>query len=248
MTETFIVFGGHGKVALLFTKYAVEAGHKVFSVVRKTEQFKDIEALGGIPKLLSLEDTTVKEIVELFKQVDPSIVIFSAGAGGKGGPERTKHVDFEGCVKVCDAMIEAGLRRFLVVSACDNRDMDKPVPAHYTNEDIEASKWIHGVLDNYYRWKLAADKEIVRRTDKLDWTIARPSGLSDEEASGKIQLGHVTLRVTIARGNVAKTLLALALNPKTIHKTIDMTDGATPIDKAVEAYAESGETSYVYEI
>lgn len=63
------------------------------------------------------------------------MVYFSAGAGGKGGEERTKKVDYEGAVKIYDAIegIAEGKRPFLVlVSGIDVRDPEK-IPAHYVS-------------------------------------------------------------------------------------------------------------------
>jgi hypothetical protein len=56
----------------------------------------EITAVGAKPYILSLEDASVKDFVELFDKEKPDGVVFSAGAGGKGGEERTKAVDYEG--------------------------------------------------------------------------------------------------------------------------------------------------------
>jgi hypothetical protein len=55
---------------------------------------------GAKPFVLSLEDDSVEKFAELFEGYD--VVYFCAGAGGKGGEERTKKVDYEGALKVRD--------------------------------------------------------------------------------------------------------------------------------------------------
>ena len=60
---------------------------------------------------------------------------FSAGAGGKGGEELTKKVDYEGALKVFDAIegVEGSVKpRLILVSALDVRD-PKKIPAHYVS-------------------------------------------------------------------------------------------------------------------
>lgn len=60
---------------------------------------------------------------------------FSAGAGGKGGEERTKKVDYEGALKIFDAVegVKETKKPFLIlVSGVDIRNPDK-IPAHYVS-------------------------------------------------------------------------------------------------------------------
>jgi hypothetical protein len=95
--------------------------------------------------VLSLEHDPVDTFAELFE--GHHVVVFSAGAGGKGGEERTKAVDYQGALKVCmlslacigadrtqvfDAidMMEGPKPHLILVSAIDVRAPDK-IPAHY---------------------------------------------------------------------------------------------------------------------
>lgn len=83
--------------------------------------------------MLSLEDDPVPTFTSAFEGVQT--VYFAAGAGGKGGEERTKKVDYEGAVKVFDAIEGVkGLKpRLILVSAIDVRDLEK-VPPHYVSQ------------------------------------------------------------------------------------------------------------------
>lgn len=66
--------------------------------MRSKDHFADITAQGAVPELLSLEESTTDQLAKVFEGA--RAVLFTAGAGGKGGEERTKAVDYEGAVKV----------------------------------------------------------------------------------------------------------------------------------------------------
>lgn len=137
---SIFIVGGHGKVALSFTRQAAARGHKIFSMIRQPEHADDLPkgSSGSVePVLASLEQSSVADIASLFTKHAPSVILFAAGAGGKGGPERTKAVDEQGAIKVFDAIEQSGIakseqfRRFLLVSAVDVRDKNKPPPSWY---------------------------------------------------------------------------------------------------------------------
>lgn len=103
------------------------------SIIRNPDHVEDIKATGATPLLLSLEDSPVSDFATAFEGQD--VVYFSAGAGGKGGEERTKKVDYEGAVKVFDALerVEGQTKpRLILVSALDIRDPGK-MPEHYVS-------------------------------------------------------------------------------------------------------------------
>jgi hypothetical protein len=139
---------------------------------------------------LDLEHASVSDLASVFDQ--SKAVVFSAGAGGKGGQEKTKAIDLLGAIKVCDAIerVSAESRPALyMVSALDTRDLSKPAPSHYTEQDIEQSRKAHEAIGFYYDCKLEADKNTVQRTD-FQWTILRPGHLLDDEGTGKVTLGR----------------------------------------------------------
>lgn len=138
---SIFIVGGHGKVALHFTRLAAAQGHKVFSMIRQPEHASDLPSGPSSesvqPVVASLEQSSVSDIASLLNKYSPNVILFSAGAGGKGGIERTKAVDEQGAIKVFDAIEESGIakkqdfRRFLLVSAVDVRDKTKPPPSWY---------------------------------------------------------------------------------------------------------------------
>lgn len=48
-------------------------------------------------------------------------------------------MDYEGAVKVYDALEQSGVRRFLLVSAWDARNRDKPAPKYYDAQALASS-------------------------------------------------------------------------------------------------------------
>lgn len=138
------VIGGHGRVALQFTKHASQAGHTVVSQIREASQSSDLPQPGPgkvEPLVKSLEELSVDQVADLFQSQEPNVILFAAGAGGKGGPERTFKVDRDGAIKVFDAIEKSGIgrregfSRFLLISAVDSRDVDKTKPEWYGQDE-----------------------------------------------------------------------------------------------------------------
>ncbi|BGP54572.1 hypothetical protein JCM8202_004946 [Rhodotorula sphaerocarpa] len=203
-----VIVGGSGKVAKLFSQLAVPAGYAVTSLVRSRDHFDAIKQTGATPALLDLESAGVTQLAETLKEADG--VLFAAGAGGKGGKERTKAVDEDGAIKVFDALerISSTKKPYLIlVGALDTRDTSQAPPAHYTEKDIEGSKKAHEAIGAYYDAKLAADTNLSRRTT-FPWTVVRPGHLLDQEATGQITAGKTGMG-GITRADVAASILAL---------------------------------------
>ena len=102
------------------------------------------------PLVLSLEHSPVSAFTEAISDADT--VVFSAGAGGKGGPDRTRIVDYEGAVKIYNAIeaIPGKKPHLLLVSGADVRDPDK-IPPHYVSikRDTFAHFLLHETFPNH---------------------------------------------------------------------------------------------------
>ena len=95
-----LLLGGGGRVAKYLTPMLLAKSWNVTSVVRNPDHKQELLALGqGKPGKVdvlveSLEDMKgVADATEVLQRVKPSIVVWSAGAGGKGDPSRTFKVD-----------------------------------------------------------------------------------------------------------------------------------------------------------
>ena len=101
MATRVLLLGGHGKISMHLTPLLLAASYDVTSVVRNAAHESEIMALkrtshpGKLNVLVdSLDDVaTAADAQRVLDAVRPSYVVWSAGAGGKGGPERTKAVD-----------------------------------------------------------------------------------------------------------------------------------------------------------
>ena len=92
---------------------------------------------------------------------------------GKGGPERTRAVDLEGARKAIDAARQAGVRRFVMVSAIG---VDRPLP------DDTQDGWRAYVESK-------RDADALLRDSGLDFTIIRPGRLTDGPATDAVRIG-----------------------------------------------------------
>ncbi|KAI5481656.1 hypothetical protein MNV49_002882 [Pseudohyphozyma bogoriensis] len=230
-----VVVGGHGKVALHFARLA-SSSYSITSLIRDPSHVPDIKSVGAEPLVLSLEDSTKEQLRDAFE--GSFGVLFAAGAGGKGGSERTKKVDYEGALKVFDAieLVDGSVKpRVVLVGALDTRDMSKPAPSHYTEDDLEHSRKSHAAIGTYY-------EDLVKRTG-FSWTILRPGGLLDEPGTGKIDVG-VTHLGSVPREDVAATLLALFDNPGSAGLVLDLIQGDEPIKSAVAAAVQERASSF----
>ncbi|UZJ52737.1 hypothetical protein CBS101457_002057 [Exobasidium rhododendri] len=255
---SIFVVGGNGRVAREFTRLASQAGHTVISQIRNTAQSSELPSPGPgkvEPLVQDLEDLSAEEISLLFRKYDPSVILFAAGAGGKGGEERTFKVDRDGAIKVFDAIekseianTSSNFTRFLLVSAVDVRDVQKTKPDWYGEADFKTSERMRKALPAYMQAKYEADLNLSQRTT-FPWTVLRPSTLQDE-AQGKVDLARKqTISNGVPRQSVAMTLLKLAELPKSTQgvngRMWDLTKGSGEIQTEVKEAAGRGTTDWV---
>ncbi|PPQ82290.1 hypothetical protein CVT25_008440 [Psilocybe cyanescens] len=242
MSKKIIVIGGHGNVSLRLAKL-LSTTYSVTSVIRDASQEKDIRDVSATPLVLSLEDSPVSDFSKAF--TGHEVVYFSAGAGGKGGEERTKKVDYEGAVKVFDAIegVDGPKPRLILVSAIDIRDPEK-IPAHYNEDDIALSKKYREGMPAYIHWKYEADKNLSKRT-AFKWSILRPGGLTNDPGTGTASIGRTHLTKPVSRDDVAKVLALLAEREDAAGLAIDFVGGNTPIEEGLDAFIKKGETDFL---
>ena len=124
-------------------------------------------------------------------------------------------VDLDGAIKTMEAAKQAGVKRFVIVSA---------IGVHHRE------KWM-GSVPYYSAAKHYAD--VWLRESGLDYTIIRPGGLTNDEGTGKVQVAFDLERGSIPREDVATTILASLEDDHTIGKEFDMIGGDTPIKDAL---------------
>jgi uncharacterized protein YbjT (DUF2867 family) len=206
-----LVAGGHGRVALRLLKLLAADGHTARGLIRKPDQAADLQAVGAVPVLGDLEND--ESLAGYVKGADA--VVFAAGAGAGSGDARKRTVDLGGAVKLADAAIETGVRRYVMVSSIGAQD-----PA------------AGGTMRPYLEAKAEADAYVV--ASGLDYTIVRPGGLTDEPGTGRVRVTRdLGGRGPIPRDDVAAVLAACLVTPATIGVTFELFTGDTPIAEAL---------------
>jgi nucleoside-diphosphate-sugar epimerase len=214
-----LIFGGHGKVALLLERLLAERGDTVTGVIRNPAHQEDVLATGAQYLLADVEAFDQEQLTNLVAGNDA--VVWSAGAGG-GSPERTYAVDRDAAIRAIDAAEAADVRRFVMVSWIGSK------PDHGVPEG-----------DSFYPYadaKLAADEHL--RASRLDWTILGPGTLTLDPPTGRIEVDPPDDRASVSRADVAEVVAAVLDDPaSTIRRTIRFGGGEVPIDEALRSAA-----------
>ena len=207
------IAGGHGTIARHLTRLLAGDGHHVTSLVRKEQQFGDIEEVGGRPVLVDLENTTSHQLAEAIGDADA--VVFAAGSGPGSGAARKESVDHQGAVALVEAAKQRNVAHYVMVSS---------MGADAEHEGDE-------VFDAYLRAKGQADDAL--RSSGLGYSIVRPTSLTDDDPVGTVTLTPDADGGAIARSDVAAVLQALLLEGTPLDSTVQLTAGTTPIGQAV---------------
>jgi uncharacterized protein YbjT (DUF2867 family) len=208
-----VIAGGHGQIALLLEKVLADRGHHAVGVVRNPDHVGDVEATGAEAVVLDLEKADVADLTDVVKGSDA--VVFAAGGGPNSGAARKETVDKGAAVLLAEAAEQAGVRRYVMVSAMGT---DKADP---DSDDV---------FQVYLRAKKAADDDL--RSRDLDWTVVRPGRLTDNPPTGRVQVGTLP-RGEISRADVAAVLAAVIEQDATIGKTFDLLAGHQTVEAAL---------------
>src|SRR5215218_2365621 len=127
------IAGAHGQVARRLGRLLSSRGDIVVGIVRNPDHRADLEADGVQPAVVDLESASVDEVAAVVSGADA--VVFAAGAGPGSGATRKDTVDRGASVLLADAAEQAGVRRFVQVSAmgldrADDPDVDEVFGAY----------------------------------------------------------------------------------------------------------------------
>jgi uncharacterized protein YbjT (DUF2867 family) len=215
-----VIAGGHGKIALLLERLLAARGETAVGLVRDPAHAADLRAAGATPVLVDLEAVDAATLARDLGGADA--VVFAAGAGPGSTAERKDTVDRAGSVLLADAAELADVRRFVQISGIGaNRE---PAPG------------VGEVFAAYLRAKRAAEGDL-RGRDRLDWTILRPGGLTDDPPTGTVRLAPAVGSGTVSRADVAAVLLALLDEPATAGQTLELVTGDVAVERAVRSVA-----------
>jgi uncharacterized protein YbjT (DUF2867 family) len=213
--QRIAIVGGHGKIARLLIPDLISQGHEVVALARRDEQLDHLATLGAIPRRLDIETASEDDFAVAFGRSDA--VVFAAGGGPDGNIDRKRTVDLEGSLKSIAGAKASGAHRFVQVSAIG---VDAPVP-----DDAE------DVWRAYVEAKRDADAAL--RQSGLAWTIIRPGGLTDDDATGAVTLAPEVERASVPRADVAAVIAASLRIPESAGHQWELITGPTPVDEAI---------------
>ena len=182
---------------------------KPVAMVRKESQMEQFKKENILTVLGDLE----KDISHTVQNIDK--IIFAAGSGGK----KVIEVDQEGAKKMIDAAGDGRVKKFVMLSS-----MGADHPEKATD------------LKEYLKAKHKADEYL--KSSNLSYSIVRPGSLTNDEGTGKIQLAQSLGKSgSIAREDVAQTLVVALRDDRAKNKVFEILKGETPISEAMEAHS-----------
>ncbi|GAA5209211.1 SDR family oxidoreductase [Microbacterium kyungheense] len=208
-----LIFGGHGRIALLLEPLLVAQGHTVTAVIRNAAHEDEVAATGAQPLVADVERLDVGQLENIVAGND--VVVWSAGAGG-GDPARTYAVDRDAAIRSMDAAAAAGVLRYVMVSWIGSR------AEHGIDRD--------DAFFPYADAKWAADAHLA--ASDLDWTILAPGTLTFEPPTGRIALDPAGSGA-VPRADVAEVIAAAIADDATIARTIRFGGGDEVIGHAI---------------
>lgn len=197
-----LVIGANGQIGQqLVANIAKKTKHAPFAMIRDEKQRGHIEALGA--------EIIIGDLLEDFSFAynNMDAVIFTAGSGGKGGPELTKKIDQEAAIKAATIAQEKGIQRFILVSTIHSGESDKVPEA----------------LAYYMEAKGIADQAVL--ASDLAYTIVRPGTLTDDGATNKFATFTNEGNNAITRADVASFLTAILFKENTYRKILTIRNG-----------------------
>ncbi|KAH6614125.1 hypothetical protein C7974DRAFT_404567 [Boeremia exigua] len=258
MSHHILLIGGHGKVSQLLTPLLLSRSWTITSMIRSASQTPAIEALGtnqpGKLNVLvhSIGDVkTEADAQQIIERVKPDWVVWSAGAGGKGGPETTLAIDRDAAAAFTRASVNTpSVKKFLTVSYLSSR---RGRAGWWADSDWEAAqKTNNEILPTYYKAKIAADevltvlsRERVQKEEKdgvpakeqFAGISLRPGILTDEKAGG-VKVGKIGVGGDSSRGTVAHAIVA-ALETG-FKGWVDVIDGDEEPTAGIQKLADQG--------
>ncbi|WP_457256682.1 NAD(P)H-binding protein [Pedococcus sp. P5_B7] len=212
-----VIAGGHGQIALHLERFLADAGHEPVGLVRNPDHLADLAKQGARGVVVDLEEATVDQLAAAVAGADA--VVFAAGAGPGSGAGRKETVDRAAAALLADAAEQAGVTRYLMVSAMGTEGADPD------SDDV---------FQVYLRAKGAADDDLRGRAG-LEWTVLRPGRLTDDERTGRVALGERLDRGSVTRRDVAAVLAELLVTGVGAGRTVDLVSGKVPVAQAVAA-------------
>lgn len=204
------IFGSTGPTGRALVAQALDRGHDVMAFAR------DPAAVDATSARLQAVRADVLDEASLDGVLNGVDAVLSA-IGGHGRQPTTLYS--EGAANIRDAMQQAGVRRFVGISA---------LPVTPRNEFGPAERWIVIPVLSMFFGETYADMtrmEQVLRASDLDFTIMRPPQLTNKRATGKYRTAidqHLRRARKISRADLATEMLRVIPDEQTIRATVTL--------------------------
>lgn len=204
-----IIFGATGKTGLEITQQALDAGHNVTAFVRDASrlsiQHEHLTPFVG--DVLNADQVTAS-----LENQDAAVC--ALGSGNNLGKTGVRPI---GTQNIIQGMQEHSVGRLLVVSAMG------------TGSSWEQLSFFNKAIYALFMKNVRAEheeQETAVKASQLDWTIIRPSGLTDNPMTGVYDVGEVIKAKTsrIARADVAHLIINTLQQTDLIGKAITITN------------------------
>ena len=203
------IFGATGKTGIELVKQSLEQGHTVTAFVRD-------------PGRMVIKDERLTMITgDVFDSVKVTQAIQGQEAVicvlGAGNDLKKTTVRTTGTINIINGMQKNNVKRLMVVTAMG-------VGSSWTTLSLFNRFFFATMLKSSRKDHEA--QEIAVRESHLDWTIIRPSGLTDTPRTGVYKVGENILATTskISRADIADLILKEIKHETLIGKAVTITN------------------------
>jgi putative NADH-flavin reductase len=202
------IFGATGNTGVEIVKQALDKGHQVTAFVRNPEGLK-IE-----DKNLSKFTGDVFDAASVSQAIEGQDAVFCALGSGSDLSKTT--VRTTGTLNIIKGMNDHNVKRFFAVTAMGVGES--------WNSLSMINKFFFAVLLKSSREDHETQEAAIKDSD-LDWTIIRPSGLTDTPRTGEYNVGEdIRSKISkISRADVADLILKNVEQSDLIHKAVTIT-------------------------
>jgi len=188
---TVAVFGGTGRTGRLVVAKALAAGHKVRVLARDPDKIAPAFGL----EFIKGDVLDGGRVMATMTGCEAAVVVLGSV---KSGPV---DVCSRGTDLVLQAAAKAGARKVVAVTSLGVGDSRNDVP------------WIFRLVADLFLKKVMDDKqtqETLVRASELDWTVVRPTGLTDGPETGSALMGTGPMASVVSPGRVPKGQISRA--------------------------------------
>ena len=202
------IFGATGNTGLELVKQALEKGHQVTAFVRDPSRLSIKHDQLNFVTGDVFDPASVAEAVQ-----NQDVVVCALGARDL----KKTTIRATGTTNIIQAMKQHNVQRLLVVTSMGTGDSWDTLSM--------VNKFFYATLLKSSREDHEAQETAVKQSG-LDWTIIRPSGLTDEPRTGVYEVGENIPAKTskIARADVADLIVKELTQNALIHKAVTITN------------------------